>query len=437
MCGINGYFSQKKVKNLRDIINKMNDSILHRGPDDDGVYVEDNQEYSLAMGMRRLSIIDLKSGKQPIFSVDKSKVIVFNGEIYNYQVLRSKLISKGAVFHTKSDTEVIIRLYEFYGVNSFSMLDGMFAFSIYDKTLDRVFIVRDFFGEKPLYYSHLNDNFYWASELKSIKRVYSSQLSLSKDAVSLFLQLTYIPAPYTIYDNIYKLEPNNYIEFDCRSKKFSQQKIYEPKNKSNLNFKSISFNEAKKVTRDLIFDSVKSRSVSDVPLGTFLSGGVDSSIVSYCLNRFTDKKIDTFSIGFEKKSFDETKKARTISKLIDSNHHEYIISAKDLSIDIDSILLNYDEPFADPSALPTYLLSKYTSEYVKVALTGDGGDEMFGGYNKYYMGKINFIYTKIISENIHRLFLKASSLLLKDKSDKRIQSNYIISQMNKLNITRI
>lgn len=419
MCGINGYFSQKQNKNCIEVINKMNDSIIHRGPDDDGVFREVNNDYSIAMGMRRLSIIDLSTGKQPIFSKDKTKVIVFNGEIYNYQILKSQLELEGVNFITTSDTEVIIRLYEKYGVKSFGMLDGMFAFSIYDKTLDKVFITRDFFGEKPLYYYHDGVNFYWASELKSIKGVSSTELNLSYDSISLFLQLTYIPAPHTIYDGVYKLEPNSFIELDCINNSFSLNKITNASDDQNSFFNNMSFEDAKSVTRDLIFKSVKSRSISDVKLGTFLSGGVDSSIVSYCLSKQSTKKIDTFSIGFEKKSFDETDKARTISKLIDSNHHEHIISDKDLSKDIDSILLNYDEPFADPSALPTFLLSKYTSEYVKVALTGDGGDELFGGYNKYYMGKINNIYTKYIPKKVHNSILKVSDNFLRDTTDKR------------------
>ena len=419
MCGINGFYSKTKGKQVSNIVSEMNDSIIHRGPDDDGLFCEEGEEYSLAMGMRRLSIIDLNSGKQPIFSKDKTKVIVFNGEIYNYQILKSQLEQEGVNFITTSDTEVIIRLYEKYGVDSFGMLDGMFAFSIYDQTLGKVFITRDFFGEKPLYYYHEGNNFYWASELKSIKQVSSNELNLSYDAISLFLQLTYIPAPHTIYNDIYKLEPNSFIEFDCKKNSFSLNQITNASDDKNLVFDNISFKKAKIVTRDLIFKSVRSRSISDVPLGTFLSGGVDSSIVSYCLSKEFDKKIDTFSIGFEKKSFDETDKARTVSKLIDSNHHEYIISEKDLSKDIDSILLNYDEPFADPSALPTFLVSKYTSKFVKVALTGDGGDELFGGYNKYYMGKINNIYTKHISYKAHDSILKVFNNLLRDTSDNR------------------
>lgn len=419
MCGINGVYSKSKVKKLSEIVSDMNDKIYHRGPDDDGLFEEINNDYSLSMGMRRLSIIDLNTGKQPIFSKDKTKVIVFNGEIYNYKKLKSLLDNLGVEFETSSDTEVIIKLYEKYGIDSFGMLDGMFAFSIYDKNLNKVFIARDFFGEKPLYYYQQEDSLFWASELKSIKNLCGNNLILSKNSISLFFQLTYIPAPHTIYENVYKLEANSFIEFDCIRNNMTLKKIKKPKNSNQKSYQNISFKEAKVITKDLIFASVRSRSISDVPIGTFLSGGVDSSIVSYCLSKELDEKIDTFSIGFKKKSFDESDKAKTVSKLINSNHHEYIISDKDLIDDASNIILNYDEPFADPSALPTFLVSKYTSKKVKVALTGDGGDELFGGYNKYYMGKINNIYSKYIPQNLHNLLLKNSGRLLSSKSDKR------------------
>lgn len=428
MCGINGVYSKSKEKKLSKIVSEMNDTIYHRGPDDDGVFEEVNNDYSIAMGMRRLSIIDLNTGKQPIFTEDKNKVIVFNGEIYNYKILKSQLVNLGAEFKTSSDTEVIIKLYEEYGVDSFGMLDGMFVFSIYDKNLDKVFIARDFFGEKPLYYYQQENNLFWASELKSIKNQCGKKLILSKNSISLFFQLTYIPAPHTIYENVYKLEANSYIEFDCSENNLILKKIKDSEFSNQKSYKNISFNEAKVITRDLVFDSVRSRSISDVPIGTFLSGGVDSSIVSYCLSKEIDKKIDTFSIGFKKKSFDESDKARIVSKIINSNHHEYIISDKDLIDDADNILLNYDEPFADPSSLPTFLVSKYTSNNVKVALTGDGGDELFGGYNKYYMGKINNIYSKYIPQNLHNSLLKNSDRLLSSRSDKR----GVVFKLNKL-----
>jgi len=414
MCGINGILSLKKISLLKEI-NSMNDSIIHRGPDDQGTFTEENENYSIALGMRRLSIIDLKLGKQPIFTEGKAIVIVFNGEIYNFQLLRKELIDKGVSLKTKSDTEVVIKLYELYGVDSFAMLDGMFAFSIFDKKLNKVFIARDFFGEKPLYYSKDDDNFTWSSELKSIIKIRPSQPAINKKSLNLFLQLTYIPAPYSIYENIYKLEANHYLEFDCSSFSLEIHKIEQ----SFQTYSKLSKPEAKKITHDLVQQSVVSRSISDVPLGTFLSGGVDSSIVSLCLSQNSSKKIETFSIGFDKKSFDETDKSRTVAKLINSNHHEFIVSEKDFTSNIDEIILNMDEPFADSSALASHVVSNITKNHVKVALTGDGGDEVFGGYNKYYMGNLNSNYTNIIPLSIHKKFIAILENLLKNKDDKR------------------
>lgn len=418
MCGINGFISNTSctTNELNDRINAMNNLIIHRGPDDDGVFVECHKDYGIALGMRRLAIIDLHSGKQPITSEDGNIIIVFNGEIYNYLDLKNLLISKGVKFKTNSDTEVILKLYENEGESSFSKLDGMFGFSIYDKRINKVLIARDFFGEKPLYYSAIENNFIWASELKSIINDLKRIPQISRTGLNHFLRLTYIPAPHTIYEDIYKLEANHYIKYDLVTKTFTINEIENNVNDKNEN---LSFENAKNSTNNLVRNSVESRSISDVPLGTWLSGGVDSSIISLCLAQMKETKIDTFSIGFEKKSFNETDKSQLIAKQINSNHHEFIIGENDLKTNIHEILLNFDEPFSDTAALPTYLVSKKTRDYVKVALTGDGGDEVFGGYNKYYIGKLNTKYTKIIPQSLHNIFLNAGSSLLATKDDKR------------------
>jgi asparagine synthase (glutamine-hydrolysing) len=429
MCGINGFLAINKCKTIAEQLDKMNNLIIHRGPDAEGEFVALEDSFSIAMGMRRLSIIDLNTGNQPIYSEDNSKVIVFNGEIYNYKVLKAQLIDQGCNFKTNSDTEVILKLYEREGVKSFGKLDGMFAFSIYDKTIGKVFIARDFFGEKPLYYSHTNNGFIWASELKSIVATLPILPEIDTTALSLYFQLTYIPAPFTIYKYIHKLEANHFIELDCNENKYSIFEIDKPISKFAIQSKK----EATKVTQDLVQKSVLSRSISDVSLGTFLSGGVDSSIVSLCLAQQQEKKIDTFSIGFEKKSFDESDKSRLVSKLINSNHHEFIISEKDLTKNIDEIILNFDEPFADSSALATYLVSKKTKDYVKVALTGDGGDEVFGGYNKYYMGKLNQKYTSLIPQRLHENGLSLANKLLAAKEDSRglkFKANRLLKSIN-------
>ncbi|MDT0644588.1 asparagine synthase (glutamine-hydrolyzing) [Zunongwangia sp. F363] len=419
MCGINGVFFKKSAseEKISGILSKMNGKIFHRGPDEDGFYVKSTNKLSLGMAMRRLSIIDLSTGKQPMFSKDGKIAIVFNGEIYNYRQLKSDLEKKDVSFLTTSDTEVILRLYEIYGTASFEMLDGMFAFSIFDENQNKLFITRDFFGEKPLYYANFENEIFWASELKSIMAVTNNKPEISKEGLNLFLQLTYIPAPFSIYEGISKLPPNHYLELDCSN---SSTKVLEIKNDLETKIDpNISFEDAKKQTHHLVSESVESRSVADVPLGTFLSGGVDSSIVSLVLASQKENKIDTFSVGFEKKSFDETDKSRVVADLINSNHHEFIISVDDLKDNISNILLNFDEPFADSSSLPTYLVAHKTRQFVKVALTGDGGDEVFGGYNKYYMGKLNTKYTSMVPEAVHGFIKKTSFPFLSTKDDKR------------------
>jgi asparagine synthase (glutamine-hydrolysing) len=417
MCGINGIIATRVGlnENVRDILVEMNELIKHRGPDDDGFYHFDADLYTIGMAMRRLSIIDLSSGKQPIKNDDGSIIIVFNGEIYNYKQLKVNLENRGVFFKTKSDTEVILRLYEVYGIESFSMLDGMFAFSIHDKKTNKVLIARDFFGEKPLYYCKNSDSFIWASELKSIIKILPSKPAINKTALNLFLKLTYIPAPYSIYKDVHKLEANHYLEFDCNDFNFQIHEI----NQEFKTYPKISKPEATRITHDMVRESVVSRSIADVSLGTFLSGGVDSSIVSLCLAQQSSTNIETFSIGFDEKSFDETDKSRTVAKLINSNHHEFIISEKDLTANIDEIILNFDEPFADSSALASYMVSNKTKEFVTVALTGDGGDEVFGGYNKHYIGKLNQGYTNFVPRSLHNGLVNSISSLLKTNDDNR------------------
>lgn len=415
MCGINGILSKKVHDDLIVHLNKMNEEILHRGPDDDGFFVDVTQAYSIGMAMRRLSIIDLDTGKQPIFSEDGRFTIVFNGEIYNYQLLRHDLEITGAKFTTQSDTEVILKLFERYGVESFSMLDGMFSFSIFDKKLNKLFIARDFFGEKPLYFFQTNDKFYWSSELKSIISQLERKPEINKIAVSLFFQLTYIPSPHTIYEGIKKLQPNHYIEFDCVQYKLEIIKIQQAPNKFFIPNKK----SAIKLTHDFVNESVQSRSIADVSVGTFLSGGVDSSIVSLCLSQQQSEKINTFSIGFKNKAFDESEKARTVSKIIDSKHLEFQLDLKDIFEVIDETLNNFDEPYADSSALVSYILSKKSRQFVKVALTGDGGDEVFGGYNKYYMGKLNTLITTKLPKNVFELIREFSNKYARNNTDHR------------------
>ena len=418
MCGING-FIQKKISSYEDsliLLEKMNNQIIHRGPDQEGFFHKIiSNLLTIGLAMRRLSIIDLKNGNQPIFLNDKSKVIVFNGEIYNYIELKNDLLKKGYEFITNTDTEVIINLFQEYGVESFSMLDGMFAFSLFDLKQNKVFLVRDFFGEKPLYYSLIENNFYFSSELKSIVSVFSNKLTLSKKSINLYFTLGYIASPFTIYNEVSKLEANSYCVFDCNTFKFDIFNIKAKLEKFELGSK----NEILNKTHDLVFESVISRTISDVNVGSFLSGGVDSSIVSLCLSSISNRNIDTFSAGFEDKKYNELDKSRIVAKIIGSNHHEIIIRENDLIQNIDEILLNFDEPFADSSAIPSYAIAKKTSSKIKVALNGDGGDEVFGGYNKYYMGKLNSQYTKFVSKDFHNVLKDLTIPFLNTRNDNR------------------
>ena len=414
MCGINGLIKKNDSysESISDTLKKMNQLIYHRGPDEDGFFLSE----SVGMAMRRLSIIDLSTGKQPIYNNDKSIVIVFNGEIYNFKKIRLELEKLDVLFKTKSDTEVILKLYETEGVNGFKKLDGMYAFSIYDKNINKLYITRDFFGEKPLYYYNDNNQFIWASELKSILSALKTKPKICKKGLNLFFKLTYTPAPFTIYENIFKLQANHFIEYNLDTHTFEINEINKIKNQTKQN---ISFNDAKLKLNDLVMQSIESRSVSDVPLGTFLSGGVDSSIVSLGLSKISSNNIDTFSIGFDKASFDETEKSQLVAKLINSNHHEFIISENDIKDHLETILLNFDEPFADSSALPTFIVSQKTRDFVKVALTGDGGDEVFGGYNKYYIGKLNSKYTSVIPKFMHNSLKNVLTKALSTKDDNR------------------
>ena len=418
MCGINGIISKSSGIDIASILKKMNDKIIHRGPDDDGVFIYNNKDYNVGFGMRRLSIIDIENGSQPLFSKDKNICLVFNGEIYNYKSLKKSLVQEFNIdFTTSSDTEVVLKLYEIYGTDSFNMLDGMFAFSIIDKKKNKIYIARDFFGEKPLYYYKENNSIVWSSELKSLLKANQNQLLISKKAVSLYFQLTYIPAPYSIYEDVFKLEPNKYIEIDNKSLNLKISPIVDKIQKKK--YSKLSFKDAIKINHDLVLKSVKSRSISDVPIGTFLSGGVDSSIVSLCLSKLNINPIDTFSMGFEKKSFDETKKSKLVAEIIGSNHHEFVVTMDNMKSYANDIILNFDEPFADSSAIPTYMVSKLSKDKVKVALTGDGGDEVYGGYNKYHMGLINKNYTYYVPKKIHDIILKYSKFLTNINNDSR------------------
>lgn len=374
MCGIVGIIEKGGGK--RSVIGAMNDRIVHRGPDDDGVFVDD----FVALAMRRLSIIDLAGGKQPIFSDDKTKVIVFNGEIYNYLKLRAGLEAQGVRFVTHTDTEVILRLYEREGEQSVLKLRGMFAFSIYDSVAGTVFIARDFFGIKPLYYwQEKNAVRTFGSEIKSLLEHPEYKASVNEDAIASYLRFQYNQHSESFFAGIKKLAPGHSMQIDVKTGSFTIKQYW---NFSFAQTKEGSEGERAGKLREVLADSVRHHMVSDVPVGSFLSGGIDSSaIASLMAEERKGEPIQTFTVGFE--GLSEGKEARPTAEAIGSKHTEITVSADEYFGSLRKAVWHFDEPVADPSAIGLYFLAKEAVKHVKVVLSGEGADELFGGYNIY------------------------------------------------------
>lgn len=404
MCGIAGMFGPEELMSpgqRRGVIGQMCRVIEHRGPDDDGFYVDGG----LAIGMRRLSIIDLFTGKQPITNEDGSIWIVFNGEIYNFQELRDGLIHRGHTFQTGTDTEVIVHLYEDEGERCVERLRGMFSFAIWDKRERKLFIARDRVGVKPLHYCLAGGTLVFASEIKSLLQHPDVTREVNIEAISDFLTFGYVPDPESAFRGIFKLEPGHTLTFkdgrlttsrywdftyhrDARIEPAREEAYYEER------------------IRELIAESVRLRLVSDVPLGAFLSGGLDSSTVVAMMAREMDRPVKTFSIGFTESSFDELQYARITARHFNTEHHEFIVTPDVCKI-VEEIIWHQDEPFADVSSIPTYIVSKMAREHVTVVLTGDGGDELFGGYDRYLVDHKRQVFERIPGF-LRNLMLRAS-----------------------------
>ena len=367
MCGFVGYINKEKDK--KDNIKKMADLIAHRGPDSDGYYCDEN----IALGFRRLSIIDLNSGDQPIYNADKTKVIVFNGEIYNYQKLRKELIKKGYKFKTKTDTEVILHGYEEYKEKILDKLRGMFAFVIYDKNNKELFAARDFYGIKPLYYTKMGNTFIFGSEIKSFLIHPHFKKELNNKMLEYYLTFQYSAGKETFFKNVYKLMPGHYLKY--KDGTISIRKYYELKFEED---DTKTYDEWKKGIKDKLKDSVKAHKISDVEVGSFLSSGVDSSYIAATSN--VDK---TFTVGFNNKKYSEISYAEDLSKKIKTKNINKTITKEEYFKNLPNILYYMDEPLADPSAIALYFVTKIASENVKVSLSGEGADEIFGGYNIY------------------------------------------------------
>ena len=380
MCGIYGFTTKTNKTKKENILDLIGSKIKYRGPNQSGKFINNR----IALGIERLSIIDPQNGNQPIFSNDKNYVIVHNGEIYNYKELKNKLVNKGYYFSTESDTEVIVNLFQHYGVQCFKKLNGMFAFAIYDIKRDRLIIARDRYGIKPIYYYKKDSSFIFASELKAIKSHPDIECEISSKAIDLYFTMEYVPTPLSIYKNIYKMEQGSFL--NIQGQKLKKETWYDLPLQSKIIIKSE--NEYVEDLDYLINQSVKLRMRSDVPIGTFLSGGLDSSLIAYYLSKNLPKKLKTFHIGFENASFDETKYSENVSKLLDTEHYSNVFTSDELVSLLPKIWSNMDEPFSDASLLPMFMLSYQTKKHVTVSLSGDGGDEIFGGYPTYLAHRI-------------------------------------------------
>ena len=373
MCGIAGYFLPEGCAGV-STVKPMCDLIRHRGPDDEGFHIDGG----CALGMRRLSIIDLSTGRQPISNEDGSVWVVFNGEIYNYRELRDDLEARGHVFRTRSDTETLVHLYEQYGAAGIARLRGMFAYALWDARAKRLLLARDRFGKKPLYYAILPRGIYFASELKCL-RAAGVPLEIDRHAMRLYCQFNYIPDPWTPFQAIRKLMPASWLLYDADGS-HREEVYWRLPRPAKVPPDGLSEDAACDELRRIFDESVRLRMIADVPLGAFLSGGIDSGSVVASMAMQSREPVKTFSIGFEEASHNELAAAALVARKYKTEHHEIVLRPDCVNL-VPSLVGYFDEPFGDSSAIPTFLVSEFASRHVKVALSGDGGDELFAGYD--------------------------------------------------------
>ncbi len=391
MCGIAGWINLENncSQNSEAVLHAMCERMKHRGPDSEGLWTDE----TVSLGMRRLSIIDLHTGEQPVYSEDKSIVVMMNGELYNYREVRADLEKRGHKFVTSSDTEILPHLYEEYGEAMLDEINGMFAFALWDKRKQKLLIARDKFGEKPLYYGVFDGKLIFASEPKVLLANPAVKAEINLDSLRQFLSFDYVPAPNSIYRGISKLPAAHFLTVEkgeIKTRRYWNLSWQKPAREQGRTLES-----SAEELRELLADAVKMRLVSDVPLGILLSGGVDSSTVAAFATQFSTEKVKTFSIGFEEDSFDESKFARQVATHLDTEHYEEKLSVEKAADLISEIGTWLDEPMSDGSLIPTFLLSRFVRKHVTVALGGDGGDEIFAGYPMYYAHKVANIYDKV------------------------------------------
>ena len=422
MCGITGSIFLDKGRSIDiSVLKKMTTSLYHRGPDDEGFFIHRN----VGLGFRRLSIIDLETGHQPLIDTSETLIIVFNGEIYNYLEQREILKKKSHTFRTTSDTEVILELYKEYGVDCLKHLRGMFAFAIWDKTNEQLFCARDRFGIKPFYYYSDNEKFVFGSEIKAILEAEDIDRTISFAALDSYFAFGYITSDLSIYHKIKKLQPGHYLLLS-----FKEQVKLEIKKYWEILFDpdySKTENQWKEEIEACLMETVKLHMISDVPLGAFLSGGIDSSSVVAMMAKNSNVPVKTFSIGFKEQTFNELEYSREMANKYNCEYHEQIIEPESIGL-LPKLVSAYDEPFADSSAIPTYYVSKHARENVTVALSGDGGDELFAGYDIYpYFNKIHTFPLNHRSPHFSKhLWRQLYRLLPKDGRIKN--ATYFLSQ---------
>lgn len=427
MCGIAGFTSfNKKNYNIQDTMTSMLDSIAHRGPDASGDYFEE----SINLGHRRLSIVDLENGKQPLISEDGKIILSFNGEIYNYVELREQLIKQGFKFQTTSDTEVIIHMYRKHGMDFLKHLNGMFAIALWDRDLEQLLIARDRMGEKPIYYQYKDDEFIFASELKALVKHPMVTKEISAIGLDKFLTYEYVPAPQTILENIWKVEAGQVIVVKKNSIKkelYWKHPFHELQEGGDL---YASQNEVLEKLDELMNDSIRMRLQADVPVGVLLSGGIDSSLVTAIAAKQSKQKVKSFSIYFDEASYDESHYIEKMVDQFDLDHHHQTLRANDMLSIVDKMGMIMDEPMSDPSIVPTYYLSKMTAQSVKTVLGGDGADELFAGYPTYVANKLVQAYNVVPYELRTPLtnFIKKSLGKLIPVSSKNVSLDYKLQQ---------
>lgn len=427
MCGILGIKNYNSNIDINKVSSDIIKSLINRGPDYQNYWI--NKDRRTAFYHTRLSILDTSNnGNQPMFSKNKRFLMIYNGEVYNFNEIKQKLLIKGIKFKGSSDTEVILESISTLGFSkTISILEGMFSLGVYDLENDKIYLARDRVGIKPLYWCKNQELFIFGSDLKAFKKSKQLNLSINNSLINSFLKYGYIPSPYTIYENVFKLDPGNILEYDSNG----NIKIYNYIPNFHNEKKTYNYFEKKNELKNILRKSVKTSMVSDVKIGSMLSSGIDSSLITSLMQENNIDKVNTYTVGFDFISYDESKYAKQISNILGTNHNELILTEKNIKKDFFNALDSYDEPFADSSQLPTFLISKNIKKNISVALSGDGGDEIFAGYNRYIWATKFHKFNKY-SPTFLKKFLSLITRYLSNQNLENITS--LLPQKMKINL---